>query len=128
MSKNSYKGWVPTVLGNLSFKILGKSEHPFPFIGSESIGDEDYSILILQKRIPPDFQVPLPFLSQRNYLRLSSWFALTLENENLESAFVLKCSGETDKASGSVQEREGNIYRFFEKTQKEQKNMKNILI
>lgn len=119
---NSYVGWIPTVLGNLSFKLVGHSGYPFPFFRKiDEKGEGRIEIICLQKRIPFDYQIPtLVPIPDKYYLKLCSYIAHKFVNENIESAYLFFASGKIGE-TGTVQELEGRIYRIFKKDCSDQK-------
>jgi hypothetical protein len=126
----TYKGWIPTVLGNLSFAIIGHSGYPFKFYTSVNEDRQKgiLEILCMQKRIPPDYQIPL-FIPIPNswYLELSSWVARKFFDENIESIYLLSCKGLQDNDTWTVQKLTGKVYRFCETSRIEQKRRFNKL-
>lgn len=119
----TYKGWIPNVLGNLSFKLIGHSGHPFPFISTVDENKDKLSLCCIQKRIPNDYQIPLP-IAGKLYLYISTLVARFLKKENIESTYVMLSSGQHDK-TGTVQTISGTIYHILKKTQSAQKKAFN---
>ena len=114
-------GWIPTVLGNLSFRLIGHSGYPYRF--HKTIQENEFlSIYCLQKRIPFDLQIPLPLLSNHIFLWLSSFLAAKIKKENIESCFILICKGEKEPTKGTVQNLVGTVYRIFQKDISIQRN------
>lgn len=124
---DKFKGWIPTVLGNLSFSSIGHSGYPFRFHRTFSENQGTIKIQCLQKRIPTDYLLPLP-LPENIYLRVSSFFASTLENENIESIYILICEGRNDNDTHTVQQLNGTIYLVLKKNICEQRKILNHLI
>jgi len=118
----TYTGWVPTVLGNLSFKSIGHSGYPYPFVLSfkEDNNSGSIEILCLQKRIPSDYQIPLIPLPDTVYLSFCSFIGSKLFKENIESSFVLIATGFPDN-TGTVQSLTGKIYKISKKCRLNQK-------
>ena len=108
-----YVGWIPTVLGNLSFKSVGLSDYPYPFHISCLENDSTGEILLkcLQKRVPPDYQIPLIPLPDRVYLNFCSFIADKIFQENIENSFLIIGEGKVDD-TGTVQHINGHVYRF----------------
>jgi hypothetical protein len=120
MSK-TYIGWVSTVLGNLSFKSIGHSGYPYPFILSFKENAEGHiDINCLQKRVPADYQIPFLPLSDRLYLNFCSYIGSKFFKENIESAFVLVGGGKSDKTK-TVQDLKGKIYKISRQKRSDQK-------
>jgi hypothetical protein len=108
-----YVGWIPTVLGNLSFKSVGLSDYPYPFHISclENNGTGEILLKCLQKRVPSDYQIPLIPLPDRAYLDFCSFIGDKIFQENIENAFLLIGEGKLDD-TGTVQRINGHVYRF----------------
>ncbi len=107
-----YKGWIPCVLGNLSFKLLGLSAYPFPFLTKVKENDDgSLNLYCLQSRIPADYQLPIP-LPKSLYLKLCSRIARKYLKENIESIFLLKASGTIEPETNSIQKITGRVYIF----------------
>ncbi|PPK64134.1 hypothetical protein B0F88_12825 [Methylobacter tundripaludum] len=124
LTKNKhYIGWVPTVLGNLSFKLVGHSGYPFDFysITKEDEIKKTLTIICLQRRIPHDYAIPIPFVSERRKLLSHAWLGSKFKKENIESCFLLSGRGCVDANTRTVQKIEGTVYRVFHKDREEQK-------
>jgi hypothetical protein len=70
-----YAGWVPTVTGNLSFTVVGVTNHPEP---SDSVNieiDTKRYILAAQRRYLGDVVLPWPF-GRPTRERVGEWFGL----------------------------------------------------
>ena len=122
----TYKGWIPNVLGNLSFKLIGHSGHPFPFTSSVKEDKDKLLLYCIQKRIPNDYQIPVP-VSGKLYLYISSFIARLFRKENIESAYIMLSSGQHDE-TGTVQTISGTIYHILKKTQSAQKKSFNTIL
>ena len=122
----TYKGWIPNVLGNLSFTLIGHSGHPFPFISTVVEDKDKLSLCCIQKRIPNDYQIPLP-IAGKLYLYISTLVAQFFKKENIESAYIMLSSGQHDE-TGTVQTINGTIYHILKKTQSAQKKAFNEIL
>jgi len=108
-----WKAWVPTVLGNLSFSLVGRRGTPFPFFSLKS-GHLEGGYIVFQERIPPDVKLPiLCALPSRVYLRLSYGLLHCIKGESFFRYFMVAYKGdEADRATGAVQSVRGTIHLF----------------
>ena len=121
-------GWIPTVLGNLSFKSIGHSGYPYPFFVSFTETPDEGKVLLqcLQKRVPSDYQIPLIPLPDKLYLDLCSFIGRKFFKENIENTFLLLASGIPDQ-TGTVQELTGKIFKISRIDYSEQKEIYSYL-
>lgn len=116
----AYIGWLPTVLGNLSFSLVGHSGYPFPLDSIFHVkSDGSIHIICLQKRIARDYLFSLPVFTERFNLKIHAWFApyeisvFGKHKEYIESCYLLIAEGFVDKECNTVQEIDGKLYRVL---------------
>ena len=117
--KTYWKAWIPTVLGNLSFSLVGRNGRPFPFLKWKR-GTVLDGIVVLQKRIPPDLRIPFVcFFPTRLYLSLTERLLYKFKREAFFSHFIIIYRGDKDPWTNAVQEVHGKVYAFTQSQQKE---------
>ena len=87
-----YAGWIPTVLGVLSFNLIGREGFPFPFIVKGDGLESGKVISVYQRRVPVDLNV-YPILSKfipiKIRLKIDSYISEKLGQPYIENFYTV---------------------------------------
>lgn len=100
VSSNSFIGWIPNIIGYLSFGIIGAAEYPSPSVWGNKEFPDGRLIACFQKRFLSDTTVPfvsdyLPIawrhLFDKYLLKKDAtfWFTLTAESEERSNSSAI---------------------------------------
>ena len=107
MSVLFFDGWVPTVVGQLSFSVIGESGHPTKAIFENHSDGNDRFLISYQKRPMGDALVPLFVIN--SFYAARSFFKSSSVKESWELWYLCLAHTHQDSPASPLH---GNVFLF----------------
>lgn len=110
-----YVGWIPTALGNLSFKVVGHNHDPFPTIAGvfEDTRSRVLKVFCVQRRTVPDYAFLHPIMwPRRARYAMDAFLARWRHGQEAQQLYIFIGSAKFVPRRGSYQVLVGEIWCF----------------